>query len=408
MSPPAETPRALNTPPEPPPVSRSDRWRGRLVVVLVIASGVAVAGWRQRVTRPEYRVARGHEAIANRDWDRADYYASRLEASGHPDRARLLRGESLLARRRPDLALAEFNRIRGEGEVRLQAAALSGKCLLDLGDLREAHRVLSFVASERPDHVDAHRGLAAVAYDLGQLGAAVDHLEQVGRLDPQDARPCRLVGLIYKDMGQLDKATVAYEEALRRGLPPAVESEVRFELAEALTQQARFADALRLLGAATPDAPEKDPARLAVRAECLRGVGRSAEAVALLDRGTGESGPVLRLRGQLLLDAGDQQAAVRPLERAVELAPTDYQSHYLLAKVYAGLGRTSDAKREFDRVEGLRRALDRMTALSREAMEKPWESGVRLQLAELSEQLGRPQLAEMWRSAAAACEARKP
>jgi hypothetical protein len=56
------------------------------------------------------------------------------------------------------------------------------------------------------------------------------------------------------------------------------------------------------------------------------------------------------------------------------------------------------------RAEELRKDLDRITELTKEAMAKPWDAAVRLRLAELSERLGKPELAAVWRKAAAACQ----
>ena len=72
----------------------------------------------------------------------------------------------------------------------------------------------------------------------------------------------------------------------------------------------------------------------------------------------------------------------------------------------AAAGRTGDATRTLARVEELRADLDRITALSREAMEKPWDADVRVRLAELCDRMGKPELAAMWRNAAAACRRR--
>ena len=46
-----------------------------------------------------------------------------------------------------------------------------------------------------------------------------------------------------------------------------------------------------------------------------------------------------------------------------------------------------------------------LTRLSKEAMDSPWDAEVRLRLAEVCEQMGRSDLAEMWRRAAQACSA---
>ena len=210
-----------------------------------------------------------------------------------------------------------------------------------------------FLVEQQPDNADAHRGLASVAYDLGQFGIAVVHLEEVARLDPADARPHRLIGLIYKQMGQHGRAEPAYREAMQRGLPAAKSTEVRRELAESLLELGRFADALTVLG----EGPATDAAYAAAQASALRGVRRSTEAAELLNRELQrfpQGGPLHRILGQLALEAGDHSVAIRHLERAVELAPFDYPAHLLLSQTYAGANRSEDAKKEAVRAEQLR------------------------------------------------------
>ena len=396
--------------PAPPhlPTPGDIRWRQRRnALALIVVGGIGVIVWRHYVTRPDYRLARGQDAIKAMDWDSVQAFATRLEDNGHPNHAHFLRGESHFARHRPDLALSEFNQIQDAGPLRLQAAAHSGRCLIDLGNLSEAARVLTFVIGEQPDNVEAHRGLAVIAYDLGQSSTAVDHLEAVARLDPVDARPHRLIGLIYKDMAQYEKAATAYREALTRKLPPKVAGEVYLELAEVLVRLAQFSEGLEALDADVP--LESVPSRSVIRAECLRGLGRRQEAAELLDRVSvrTSTAEMYRVRGQLYLDEGKSVDAVRVFEQAAALAPVEYQVHYLLAQAYSAAGRQAEAAKTLARAEDLRKDFDLMTRLSRDAIEKPWDPGVRLQLAELSDRLGKPQLAAMWRSAAAACRDRR-
>jgi tetratricopeptide (TPR) repeat protein len=378
--------------------------RRRISLLILLVCAVVAGGWRYRITRPDYRLARGQQAIRDHDAEAVRAYANRLESAGYPDHAHLLRGEALLEFGAPAEALVQFNKIRDEGAIRLRAAALSGRCLLQLGELKEAQRVFDYVASEEPNNLDAHRGLGAIAYDLGQLDDAVGHLRRVAELDPADARPHRLIGLIYKDMSQNPEAEEAYREALRRGLAAPVEREVRVELAELLAKQGKYAAGIEVLDALPPDGAD-DPAAAASRAECLRGLGRPQQAVGVVDAALARhsTAALHRLRGQLYHDEARLADAVRCYERAVELEPGDYQSHYLLSQAYTGAGRTSDAARALARSEALHKDLDRITALTKEAMAKPWDAAVRLQLAELAERLGKPQLAAMWRKAAAAC-----
>jgi len=388
---------------------KSHLWRKRVVLPVVILLILTAAAWRYRVTRTEYRFARGEEAVRQRDWNSVDELAKRLEASGQPDHARLLRAEGLYARKLPDLALAECNEIRDQGAIRLPAATLAGKCLLELGELKEARRTFEFVLGEEPDNVDAHRGLAAVAYDMGQMHMAIVHLKEIIRLDLADSRPHRLLANIYRDMGNNDEAEAEFREALRiGGQSDVVREEVQFELAENLVKQSKFTDALAVLDEAAAGDSEP-PAMVAVRGQALRGSGQRAEAIALADRAIAAhpDGVFYLLRGQLFLDDGDAVAAIPQLEQAARLYRRPYQPYVLLTQAYAAAGRKSDAEAANRRAEELRRDMQQATELSQEAMANPWDPMVRLKLAEVFDRLREPALAAMWRKAAAEVQRQK-
>lgn len=388
-----------------PPPARRGRWFRRVRLLVLILAPLAALGWRYRITRPEYRLARGHEAMRANDHERVGQFADRLEASGHADLANLLRGEALLHLGSPKLALVQFNKIAADGPVRQRAAVLAGRALLAIGDLREAHRVFSVVVAEQPDNPDGHRGLAAIAYDLGHSGQAIDFLTRVAELDPHDSRPHNLIGLICKDLRLNVDAEAAYEECLRRGGLPSVERDAKLGLAEVQTRLHKYAEGLEMIRDVEIASAGEQPNPVAVRAECLRGLGRTAESAAVLDAAlvTHPSAILHRVRGQTYQDAGDLPQAVRSFERSVELDPHEPQSHYLLAQAYTAAGRKDEATRAYAKLDLLRGKFDAITRLSSEAMEKPWDANVRLKLADLSDDMGQPKLAQMWRKAAAAC-----
>jgi tetratricopeptide (TPR) repeat protein len=399
------------------------RWRpnwrqaGLLLLVLLGIGNFVV--WRYRVTRPDYQLQRGQTAIRLHDWDTVAEIAQRLFDAGHRNHAAVLRAEGLLVlgrqstdpakkRTQAQLALNELNKMNLEGfalndPLRVQAASLSGQCFLELGNLAEAHRVFTFVLDQQPEQIDAHRGLAAIAYDLGHIPTAIRHLETVARLDPSDARPHRQLGLIYADLGEHEKAAEAYHVSLRRGIDGQPRAEVYFELAQVLLHLARFSEAVDILDQARTGG-EEPPWLVAIRAEAYRGLGRRDEAIALLERAIAlypDGGALYRIRGQLHLDDNNPTAAVQCLERAAELSPWAYQPQYLLSQAYAAAGRPDDAARTARKVDELRREYTLLSDLTREAMNKPGDATVRRRLAEVCERLGKPELAAMWRAAAA-------
>src|SRR5205823_4592206 len=132
----------------------------------------------------------------------------------------------------------------------------------------EAERFLRYVVSKRPDHIDAHRGLATLYYDQRAWVPAVLHLLKWAELDPRDGRAHRFMGLIYRDLDQPTPAIAAYEEALHRELAGPVVQEVKEELAECLVAQSQYERALALLGEET-DRPQEAAKLRALRADCL-------------------------------------------------------------------------------------------------------------------------------------------
>jgi tetratricopeptide (TPR) repeat protein len=392
-----------------------------VAILALFAAGIAVFGlvnwgdaqWYYRSA--DYRLRQARTWLHERDWDRAEEAARGLDASGAQDAAHLLRGEALLCRAEPGnaqadallaRALEQFDQIRDRGEIRLDAAALAGQCLLHLKHLRQAEQVMRFVLSERPDDLLAHRTLAALYYDQGAFPKALVHLREVGRLDPIDGRAHRLMGLIERDLSQYNEAVPCYEEALRRTLRENVRGEVHRELAECLIKLTRYADALAVLEGDQRAQADSTPT-VALRAECLWGLGRGAEARALLDgalAGPDTSPAVLCLRAKLHQESNELAAAAALLERAVALDPHDVASRYQLAQTYERLGRPAEAAAQRRLLGQTRAYFEELTKLNQEAMTKPWDAAVRRRLAEVSEKLGRHDLAQMWRKAAAACD----
>ncbi len=375
------------------------------LTVALVAAAASGAGWWYHITRPAYRWQRGQDALRQQDWLKVEAVARRLEAAGDADRACLLRGEALYRQRLYADSVTELNKVRDEGTLRLQAAAIQGQCFLGLRMLQEAERVFAFVLDQQPDFADAHRGLAAVHYDLGNLRRAIQHLEQVARLDPRDGRPHRQIGLIRKDLSHHAEAVAAYREALARDLKPAVRQEVRLELAEELVRLHDFSTALQILDDPEADRPENAVA-LGLRGQCLWGLSQVDAARALLDKALGRyptDSSLLRQRAQIHLTDQQPDRAAALLEKAVAKDPQDHLSRYQLAQAYTQLNRTEDAARQQEQVKEIRSRLELLTQLSKEAMDKPWDAEVRIRLAEVCARAGRADLAAMWQRAAQAC-----
>jgi tetratricopeptide (TPR) repeat protein len=383
--------------------------RKLLSVSALLFTAVALLGgagaWWHHTSRPEYLLREGQAALRRGDVEAADLLAARLEASGHADHARLLFGQVYLRLKRPARALEEFNQIRDQGAIRLEAAASSGQCLLQLNNAAEAARCFAFVLAEQPDHVECHRGLAVVYYDQGAMDRALEHLHAVARLDPGDGRPHRLMGLIYKDQSRLAEAVRSYEEALKRPLAGEPLRKVREELTEVLLRQGDSARALEVLRACDARHAE-EPKLLALRAEALLTQARAPEAKDLLDRALRRHPGALELqkaRAKLHLQDGEGQEAAALLERILAAQPHDVACRYQLVKAYRMLDRTEDAAAQRARLDESQSLFHELSKLSTEAEARPWDAALRLRLADVCAKLDKAELAAMWRRAAAAC-----
>ncbi len=380
-----------------------------MVAAVLLAGGLAW-GW-YTVTRPDYRLHRAQQALRADDLDAAEAAAAALQADGCTDAALLLRGEMLLRRGEQGGGTADFlgalstlNRLSADNPYRVGAANLSARCLLRLGNLSAAERSFAFVLSEQPDDIDAHRGLMALYYDLGALGQANEHAERWAALDPHDGRPMRFMGLVQKDLGRNAEAVPFYRAALERTLTEQVRHEVCIELTECLLRTGKYADARDVLDADRPGEPLA-ATYLTLSAECARGLGEPARARELVDQALDVKAthtPALRLRGQLALDAGDLAHAGDDLQRAVAIAPKEYETHHLLAQVYARQGRTREAKEEQERVKAIQADWEEITRLTKAAIDRPKDVSLHRHMAEVFARLDMPQMAANQRRLAAA------
>ena len=390
------------------------------VVLTVAGAGAAAAGaWWRHVTRPDYRLRAGREALRQGDRARAERAALELRAAGHGDHAALLHGELFLHDARPQIdagspalaepalrrALTEFEKVATESPFFPAAVSHKGECLLHLGQPGLAAVAFLRAARDRPDDVDAHRGLAAIYFDQGAYLDAVRHMEEVARLDTEDGRPYRMIGYIYKHLERYAEAVPALREALGRRLGPAFAQDVREDLAECLLRGGEPAEAIRVLDDGPPELAAR-PRALGLRAEGLLAQGAGERALPLVEGGLKafpRSVELWRLRARLARDAGDTPGEIRALLALLEADRHDYAGRHQLALAFERAGDTAKAGEHHRLAEQTRADLAEISRLAEEAVNRPWDRKVRLDLASLCRKLGQPEEAERWARAAATC-----
>jgi tetratricopeptide (TPR) repeat protein len=309
--------------------------------------------------------------------------------------------------------LAQFRKIRDGGPLQAAGSVLAGECLMRLRELgmpvplQEAVRVLTFAVERNPDDLAARRWLAGSYIDLHAIPFALEHLEAWGRLDPQDGRPYRWIGMFqYKDYEEGTKAQAAYRRALERSLEPRVRAEVARELAEVLLlAEANYQGALAALDQCPP-AFAGDPEILTVRAEALLGLGRHAEAAKVVAQALQEQPNLpaaLLVRAEIDLATEQAQAALPVLERAARLAPYDLKIRHRLAEAYSLLGDTARAAEQRRLLEETQKRKVQIDKMQREAITRPWDDQLRYEIGVMLLKLNHLPEAQTWLRASLTC-----
>jgi protein O-GlcNAc transferase len=203
---------------------------------------------------------------------------------------------------------AEIEALAQQGIEQAEAAA-------DSGELERAVETMQAVITLRPDESRPHFVLGNFYNEADQLLQAIEQYEAVLAIDPDNASALTNLGVVYYKMGDLDKAIATYQDAL------AVEpddAETHYLLGAAYVQMERLAES---------------------KAEFDR-------AIELNDQ---LAPPYIGLANIQLLQ-GDLDAALQALEKAIELAPSSPEAYFALGQVYLQQGNIEEARTALEQV----------------------------------------------------------
>lgn len=188
-------------------------------------------------------------------------------------------------------------------------------------------------------HFRVGRALAA----RGQAEAAVAHLQEAVRLDPDRPETSYALGQALLDAGRAAEAVPHLRAALAGGTRLDLAG---YDLARALAATGERAEALRVLRTVRPAQPDD-----AASWQALGRLAQQLNAPALAAGFYRESvraaptAPESHTQlGLMLAVTGDFAAAARSFESAAALAPGDPSIHLNLAVAYAALGRVEAAR----------------------------------------------------------------
>ncbi len=283
------------------------------------------------------------------------------------------------------------------------AHALAGEALYRNRQFADSVRVLTEAIRLDDSLTDAHRWLAAVLYDLGTTERAVKHLRIVAEQAPDDPRPHRLMGLIFKDMESFEKAIPAYQEALRLDSQLPDRQDVLLELAQCLAADRRYQEMDDVLKQCDPSSAVRT-----LQADSLFNQGDLEAALDILAAvlaAEPENLEALLLKGSVELASADASAAKDTFQRAVEAGPFDYRAHYKLAQALNALNQEEPAARETAEAERLRDLRNKFSELHARASVDTTDAELRYRLGLTAAELGLDDLARGWFSNALAMDA---
>jgi predicted Zn-dependent protease len=219
--------------------------------------------------------------------------------------------------------------------------------------LLSAERSVDRVAGVCRRHVERHHPgtpLILEALTRGylrqyRLGEARFCLDRWLKDEPDNAQALAMEGELHLDFEHARHAAAkSFRRAVR--LDPEHE-EARQGLAIALLEIKDFRGAAAHLEYLREVQPEN--VRVVVGlAECRYGLGRTAEALRLVDGVLEEYPhypPALALRGRLALDGGDYAAAERLLREAIARNPAEHRARYHLMRCLHANGKIAEAER---------------------------------------------------------------
>src|SRR2546427_271549 len=296
--------------------------------------------------------------------------------------AALAQAQVLIDQGKNDQAIALLNGVARTAPQTPGLEAKLGKAYYQKRDYLQASAHLEAAWKQKPDDSESTQLLGLSYFQLGHLQQAITLLEDVqSRMPRPDVNGSYLLGVSYLQTYQYDKARAAFARTF--SAPPEsaqahlvlgqmmlrqeFEDKAVPELEKALAMDAKIPMAHFLLGeiylykSNVAQALDEFHKELQISPILWLVYWRLGDAYARLEKWD-EAERALKqaiwlnqdfsgsfiLLGKVELKKGDARLASEFLERALKMDPNNFSAHYLLGTAYKELGRTEDARREFD------------------------------------------------------------
>jgi predicted Zn-dependent protease len=286
-----------------------------------------------------------------------------------------------------DQSLAELDPLSQQTPEPAGVERLRGFIFYQQNKFAEADAALARALTQDPGDTEAMQLRGVTLFRMGKASDAIPLLEQAhAYVSNANIDPNYVLGVSYMQVGRTDDArrafaaqygfapdsAPAYLLAARMFFHQENVPAARASAAKAVLLDARLPLAHQLLGEialAAGDIPaaitelEKEQQLNPLNGEVYDRLGDAylrnrqyAEAQHALNRAVllepNATGPYILL-GKLMLNQKNPVMAAMYLERARQMDPGNYMTHYLLGQAYRTEGRTGDANREFHAAEQL-------------------------------------------------------
>lgn len=358
------------------------RWWALGAAGLAMMLTLAAVLWNFQGSGRELRLA--FRAADQGRWETARDHATKWLAA-EPDSAEghFVRARAAFALGEPGVAIREIGEARRLGHAPDALDRLLGFTFVRAGRYADAEPLLAnvFRTSTAPD-LEVDEALARVYLHLYKLDQATAVLERWIEEAPGDARPYFWLTEAEKRSGVDSEVIVGHlRDALERD--PGLDA-ARFALAEELRAAKRPDEADAEYHTYLEKHPDDARALLGGGISRLES-GHPDDGALLLERSLAvdpNNVETWRQLARIESDAGQLDAALGRLNRAVELDPYDLESVHARSLVLARLGRADEAKRDRETADRIRADRDALDALRTALAKSPGDPETRTKIAQ--------------------------
>lgn len=232
---------------------------------------------------------------------------------------------------------------------------LIGMAHYGLGEYEDASRYLKTAAAADGKNQELLLALAHSCMWSRQYQCVLSTYHQILDLDPDSAEADMLAGEAQDALDNPDGAIEEFRAAAKADpkLP-----DVHFGLGYLLWKQKQYGEAAEELQAELDNNPKQAQAMMYLGDAEMK-LNRGELSGPLFEKALAME-PALELAhldlGILDAAAGKNDEALRELSAAVKLAPDDPTAHWHMGRLYRAMGRTAEAKAEFERSSSLHQA----------------------------------------------------